>query len=292
MEDLIKLGVLTSVFLTVLGIGLTAKRDDVTFLLRTPRLLVRSLISMFVIMPVICVAVALFTNLPPPIKVALVALAISPVPPFVPKKEILVGAHGAYVLGLLAFAAVLSMVLVPIVTSLFAQWFHHPAALPPTKVAKIVLLTILIPLLLGIELHRRMPAFAAKAAKPAGRLGLVLLVVCVVPALIRLWPLITSFFGDGTVVKIALIALIGTAVGHWLGGPDRFDRRVLALSTSARHPGVAIAVATSAYPDGKLALAAVLLYVLIVTIATLPYVILNRRGGGELPSAATPRSSH
>lgn len=289
---IIKFGVLTSVFLTVLGVGLASTRDDVTYLLRTPRLLVRSLVSMFVIMPVICVCVALLTNLPPPVKVALVALSISPVPPFVPKKELMVGAHGAYVVGLLVFAAVLSMVFVPVVTSLFARWFNHPAALPPAKVAEIVLVTILVPMLLGVEVRRRIPAFAAKAAKPAGLVGLVLLVVCVVPALIRLWPLIASFIGDGTVLKLALIALIGTAVGHWLGGPDRFDRRVLGLSTSARHPGVAIAVATSAYPDGKLALAAVLLYVLIVTIATLPYVILNRRGGGEFPSAATPRGSH
>ena len=68
MADLIKLGVLTSVFLTVLGIGLAASRADLTYLLRTPRLLVRSLVSMFVIMPLICVAVALLTNLPPAIK--------------------------------------------------------------------------------------------------------------------------------------------------------------------------------------------------------------------------------
>jgi bile acid:Na+ symporter, BASS family len=292
MADLIKLGVLTSVFLTVLGLGLAATWDDFTYLMRTPRLLVRSLVSMFVIMPLICVCVALFTNLPPAIKVALVALAISPVPPFVPKKQLMVGGHGAYVIGLLSLAAVVSMVLVPIVTSLFGAWFNYPAEAPPGKIAKIVLLTVLIPLLLGIALHHRMPAFAAKAARPAGLVGLVLLVVCLVPALARLWPLITSFIGDGTVLKLALIALIGTGVGHVLGGPDAFDRRVLALSTSARHPGVAITIATSAYPQGRLALGAVLLYVLVVTIVTVPYVIWSKRGGGEFPTAATPRSSH
>ena len=293
MADLIKLGVLTSVFLTVLGIGLAASRADLTYLLRTPRLLVRSLVSMFVIMPVICVGVALFTNLPPAIKVALVALAISPVPPFVPKKELMVGGRGAYVISLLSLAAVFSMAFLPVVASLFGQWFHHPAEVPPTKVAEIVLLTILIPLLLGITLHARMPALAAKAARPAGLIGLVVLVVCLVPLLIRLWPLISSFVGDGTVVTLAAIALAGTAVGHLLGGPDSWDRKVLAISTSARHPGVAITVATSAYPEGKLALGAVLLYVLVVTIATVPYILWSKRGGGgEFPSAATPRSSH
>jgi BASS family bile acid:Na+ symporter len=293
MADLIKLGLLASVFLTVLGIGLAAHWDDVTYLLRTPRLLVRSLVSMFVIMPVICVCVALLTNLPPAIKVALVALAISPVPPFVPRKELMVGGHGAYIVGLLSLAAVVSVVFVPVVTSMFGQWFHHPLQVPMGKVVLIVLVTTLIPLLLGVLLDHRMPAFAAKAARPAGLVGMVLLVVCLVPAMIKVWPLIASFIGDGTVLKLALIALVGTAIGHLLGGPDPFDRRVLALSTSARHPGVAITVATSAYPEGKLALGAVLLYVLVVTIATVPYVLWSKRGGGgEITSGASPRSSH
>jgi bile acid:Na+ symporter, BASS family len=291
MADLIKLTILSSVFLTVLGIGLAADWDDVTYLLRKPGLLVRSFVSMFVIMPIICVGAALLTHLPPAIKVALVALAISPVPPFLPGKQLMVGAHRCYVISLLSLAALLSMVFVPIVSSLFGDWFNHPAEVPPAKVVKIVLVTILIPLLVGITIHGWRPQLAAKAARPAARLGMVLLAVCIVPLLIRLWPVIASFIGDGTVVTLALIALVGTAVGHILGGPDAFDRKVLALSTSARHPGVAITVATSAYAQGKLALAAVLLYVLVVTLATIPYVIWSRRRP-ELSPPVTPSASH
>jgi bile acid:Na+ symporter, BASS family len=292
MQELIKFAILASIFLTVLGIGLAASWDDVTYLLRKPGLLVRSFVSMFLIMPAICVCAALLTHLPPAIKVALVALAISPVPPFVPKKQLMVKGHLAYTISLLSLAAVFSMVFVPVIASMFGRWFDHPTQVPAVKVAAIVLVTILIPLLLGVALRARMPALAAKTAVPAGVVGLVLLVVCIVPLLIRLWPLIASFFGDGTVVTLAVIALLGTAVGHFLGGPEFWDRKVLALATSARHPGVAITVATSAYPGGKLALGAVLLYVLVVTLATVPYVLWSKRGGGEFPSAATPRGSH
>jgi BASS family bile acid:Na+ symporter len=58
---------------------------------------------------------------------------------------------------------------------------------------------------------------------------------------------------------------------------------VLALSTSARHPAIAITVATSAYPEGKLALGAVLLYVLVVTVVTVPYVLWSKGRGFSLP---------
>src|SRR5215469_744409 len=121
MVDLIKLGILLSVLLTVLGMGLAASWDDVTYLLRKPGLLARSFLSMFVIMPVICVCAALYFHLPPAIKVALVALAISPVPPFVPKKELVFGGQRAYTISLLSLAAMLSIVFVPVVSSLFGQ---------------------------------------------------------------------------------------------------------------------------------------------------------------------------
>jgi bile acid:Na+ symporter, BASS family len=287
VANLVKLGIQLSIFLTVLGMGLVARWSDVTYLLRKPGLLARSFLSMFVIMPLICVGVALYFRLPPAIKVALVALAISPVPPFLPKKELTAGGEEAYTISLLSLAALLSIVFVPVVTSLFGQWFDRPAEVPALKIAQIVGLTILVPLLVGIALRARMPALAAKAAKPAGLIGLVLLVACCVPLLIRLWPLVASFFGNGTVLTLALIALVGTVIGHILGGPDAGDRRVLALSSSARHPAVAITAATSAYPDGKLALGAVLLYVLVVSLVTVPYVLWFK---GRESSAQPSRS--
>lgn len=277
IAQLVKLGILASVFLTVLGMGLAATWDDATYLVRKPALLARSLFSMFVLMPIICVSAALLFHLPPAVRVALVALAISPVPPLLPQKELMAGAHGAYAISLVAIAAVLSIVYVPVITSLFAGWFNHPAEVSSGAVAQIVLTTILVPLALGMAIHGWLPALAARAAKPVGLIGVTLVLVCCLPLVLRLWPLITSFFGDGTLLMLAVVILVGTGVGHFLGGPDSWDRTVLGLSTSARHPAVAIAAATSAVAEGRLALAAVVLYVLVVTVVTVPYVLWSKR---------------
>jgi bile acid:Na+ symporter, BASS family len=275
--ELIKIGILVSVFLTVLGMGLAATWDDATYLVRKPALLARSLLSMFVVMPIICVCAALLFHLPPAVKVALVALAISPVPPLLPQKELTAGGHGAYAISLVSVAAVLSIVYVPVITSLFADGFNHPAEVSASAVAQIVLTTILVPLGLGMAIRAWMPSLAENAAKPVGLIGVTLVLLCCVPLFIRLWPLITSFFGDGTLLMLALITLLGTAVGHFLGGPDSWDRTVLGLSTSARHPAVAIAVTTSAVEEGRLALAAVVLYVLVVTVVTIPYILWSKK---------------
>jgi len=85
--ELLKLGFMVSIVLAVLGLGLTTSWNDVTYLLRKPGLLARSLLSMYVIMPFICACAALIFRLPPTVKVALMALAISPLPPFLPKNN-------------------------------------------------------------------------------------------------------------------------------------------------------------------------------------------------------------
>jgi bile acid:Na+ symporter, BASS family len=275
--NLIKFGILASVFLTVLGMGLAATWDDATYLVRKPALLARSLLSMFVIMPIVCVCAALLFHLPPAVRVALVALAISPVPPLLPQKELTAGGHGAYAISLVAIAAALSIVYVPLVTSLLAEWFNHPAEVSIGVDARIVLTGILVPLALGMAIRAWMPSLAERAAKPARLIGVMLVLLCLLPILIRLWPLITSFFGDGTLLMLALITLVGTGVGHFLGGPDGWDRTVLGLSTSARHPGVAIAITTSAVEQRPLALAAVALYMLVVTVVTVPYVLWRNK---------------
>ena len=78
---------------------------------------------------------------------------------------------------------------------------------------------------------------------------------------------------NGTLLMLALITFVGTGVGYCLGGPDSWDRTVLGLSPLPRHPAGAIVATTSAVAEGRLALAAVVLYVLVVTVVSVPYVL-------------------
>ncbi|HMF27443.1 MAG TPA: hypothetical protein VKE42_01650, partial [Candidatus Cybelea sp.] len=84
LQQLISLGIQASMALMVFCVGLHARFDDVSYLLRRPWLLVRSLLAMNVIMPAVAVAVALWFDLDRPLKVALIALSVAPVPPILP----------------------------------------------------------------------------------------------------------------------------------------------------------------------------------------------------------------
>ena len=260
-----------SIMLTVLGLGLTATQHDATYLLRRPRLLARAVISMNIAMPIIAAMIATTFALPLEVKVALVALAVSPVPPIIQKKQISAGARQEYVVGLLVAMSLLAIVLVPLTVLILDEIFGRAARITPASVAKIMLLTVLTPLLVGLLLRHWVPP-AEKAAGAIIAVAGLLLVVGVVLLLYGLWPVTRTYIGNGVVAMLAALAVIGLAVGHILGGPRPGDRTALAMSTSSRHPAVALAIATSgAVTEPKPELAIILLYLVVATFVALPY---------------------
>ena len=67
------------------------------------------------------------------------------------------------------------------------------------------------------------------------------------------------------------VVVVGLAAGHWLGGPEDGDRRVLALSTASRHPAIALAVAKANFPDEPQLGPTILLYLLVSAIGGIVY---------------------
>jgi len=274
---LLPLAIKASILLTVLGLGLNADWRDATFLLRQPGLLLRSVLSMNVLMPLLAAGLVLAFELPDGIKIALVAVTLSPVPPILPNKELKAGGHASYAIGLLVGIALLAIIVVPLGVSAFSAAFERNGSISAVAVAKVVLTSILAPLGVGIALRQGLPALARRCAKPLILAGMVLLVVSTVPLLYATWPDIRAFIGNGTVLILAGVAAIGLAMGHLLGGPVDEDRTVLALSTASRHPAIALAVAVSGGAAMKPELAAVLLYTLVAVLVSVPYVFWRKR---------------
>jgi BASS family bile acid:Na+ symporter len=271
-QSIILVIVQASIILTVLGCALQAKLQDILFLIRRPRMLLRSLISMNVIMPLLAGLIASLSNLTPAVKIALVAIAISPVPPFLPVKQMKIGGNASYILGLLSTTMVLSIVLVPITLNIFARLFDISTGLSGLSVAEIVFFSVLLPLLIGVLVNELRPAWASRWAQPVSLLGKILLLMGFLPILFLTWPQMMSLIENGTLVAMLGFILVGLAAGHWLGAPHHDEQVVLALSTATRHPGIALAIAQAAYPEEKLAGAAVILYLLVNAIVTIPYM--------------------
>jgi len=92
LQSLILLALKASIPLSVFAIGLGSRFDDALYLLRRPALLVPSVLAMNVVMPLVAATMAWAFDLPGAVEISLVALAVSPIPPLLPKKQI--KAHG------------------------------------------------------------------------------------------------------------------------------------------------------------------------------------------------------
>jgi BASS family bile acid:Na+ symporter len=274
-----------SIILGVFAIGLKTTFADATFLFRRPGHLFRALLSMNVLMPLIALFIAAPFDLHPAVKIALVVISVSPIPPILPNKALKAGGKEDYTIGLLVAAAVLSIIVIPVTLEIFEKITGVSLAMRAGSVAVLVLTTILAPLLAGIAVRRIAPAIADRAAKPIAVLATVLLILCALPVLIGLARAVFSLIGDGTILSLAVFALVGFITGHLLGGPEPDNRPVLALATASRHPAVALAIAHANFPEQKLAVAAVFLYLILSGILSALYLSwVKRRRASSAPA--------
>ena len=272
LAALIPLGVKTSIVLTTLGVGLNASPREAVSLFRDPGRLLRSIAAMMVIVPLFAIIVARAFELEAPVKIALVALSVSPVPPLWPKKTHWAGGQDSYTIGLLVATGLLSIIIVPIAIQVFEAIFSISLQVSAGSIAAIAFVTVLLPTAVGIVIRRFAPRVATRFARPTAVLSAVLLVVSALPILFKMWEPMTSLIGDGTLLTMIAFVLVGLIAGHVLGGPTQEERSVLALASASRHPGIALAIASQAFPNEKLVLPALGLYLIVSGIAAVPYL--------------------
>ena len=262
-----------SLFLVVLSFGLQIRMADVLYLFRRPWQLVKSLISIFVVMLIFAIIVNRIFNLHGVVEIALIALALSPVPPLIPNRLLKAGGGVSFSFGLLAAVSFLSIIIVPGVLRIMDAVFGLHANISEGAILKTVLTGIVIPIVIGMIIRYFVPA-SEKFAGILGKIGMIVAVLGLLPILLALLPFMWTVIGNGTIAAIIGFAVVGMISGHLLGGPEPKDRTVLAIATSARHPAIAISLASAnaGETDIKLVAAVVVLYALISVIVSIPYI--------------------
>lgn len=272
-----------SIFATVFCLGLEATLQDAVSLFRRPVMLLRSLLSMNVAMPVFAALLAGAFHLNPAVKIALIMLAVSPIPPILPQMQMKAGGGSSYVYGLLVAVSLLSIVTVPVTIEILGKIFSQDAHISPAAVSKVVTMTILLPLGLGIFVHSSAPGFAQRAGKSLARLATALLLVSAVPLFLMAGREMFSLLGNGTLLAIIAFIVFGILAGHFLGRPDPGEQTTLALATASRHPGLAMTIAAANFPaQRKPVAAAILLYIVVRFLLLIPYT-RKRRSAEEAP---------
>lgn len=288
VQSVIVIVLQASIFAVVFSFGLASRPGDAAFLLRRPALLVRSLLAMFVVMPLVVVGAHLLFDLPPAVMLALFILALSPVPPLLPQREAQAGASAAYGRGLLLTAAILAVGVMPAGLLLASRGLGLGFEVRTGPVAGTVAWTVVLPFVGGLLVNLYAPTTAARVRGPLQKIALGVLVLGALPILFVGLRAVPGLLGNGTLVALVAFVVVGLAVGHFLGGPVPEERSVLALSTAARHPAIALGVAAASFPQVESLPALILLYLLVNAIVSIPYLRRRRRGGAVVGPVRKP----
>ena len=260
----------------VLAVGLNSSRQDLLYVLTRPRLLFRAIASVMIIPPIVAGLLIALLPIDPIAKAGIMLMAISPVPPLVPGKQLGVGGRKNYAYGLYVAMALLTIISVPLVMGIISTLFDRNDHISIANIARTTLLGVLAPLAIGLAIRALAPDFASRAWGIVYKLSMLLVVLAFLPILIKVWPALQELVGNGTMLAMAAVSLVCLGVGHILGGPELRDRATLAIASSVRHPGIAMSLAGSLFADPRVS-AAVLLFMLVGLVVSVPYVIWVKR---------------
>lgn len=273
MTETLLLTLKLSVGAIIFAIGMGSKFSDVTYLWQRPALLIRSLLAMYVLVPLVAILFVKLLDLQPGVEIGLLVLAVSAGAPLLPRKLVDIG-RDEYVFSLVVTSTLFAIFAVPTWLAALGPQFGNPAHLAPLQIALIFTKSFFLPLVAGMILRWLFSDFADRFADRLMGLAGITLSVSAISLLVLHWNVVVEAHWTG-ISALAALTLFALAIGHILGGPAEEDRTALAIACSTRHIGIAALVASS-LPGPKTAVI-VSVYIIIAAIVSIPYLKWRRR---------------
>lgn len=277
LQTLVPIVLAASLAGLILAVGLNADRGDLLYVVKRPTLFLKAILSVIVIPPIAAAIIIGFAPIAPAAKAGIMLMAISPVPPLLPGKELAIGARKEYAYGLYAALVLTTLISVPIVFNIAAALYGSDDRVSFGAVFATIAGGVLLPLAIGVAVKRIAPRLAEATWQLIAKAAMALVLLAFIAIVIRAWPAMVAMIGDGTLLAMAAVSAIAIAAGHFLGGPDRVDRATLATASVVRHPGISISLASAAFADPRVS-AAIVLFMLVGMIVAAPYSAWIKKG--------------
>lgn len=286
--------------MAMLAMGATLRVEDFLAVVRLPRSFLTGLGAQLVVVPAVAYAVLRVGDLDPGVAVGIAILAA--VPGGTVSNVFTYAGKGDVPLSI-AITAVTSLacvVTVPLVLEmLVGPYVPAGFSLPRGRIAGEIVVTLLVPLGVGMALLRRSPERAATVSAWALKATAALIGVIVVgsAAAGRLDAEAMGFANLGVVLgMVALFCAVGVGASV-LTRRSRPDRTAIAIETTVRNTNLGLLVRTSVFASAAaldsrtadLALFTILAFAGMSMALTVPLVLLGRRAadrdGGEDPAS-------
>ena len=283
MESSIITNVLLPVALGVimLGLGLSLTVADFARVVRYPKAVIVGLFIQMFVLTAICFGITVLLKLPPELAVGMMLLAASPGGASANIYSHL--AHGDVALNitLTAINSALSLIVLPFVVSFSLQYFMASDQYVPPPFKKIIEVGVIIlgPVLIGMLLRSKFPAFAQLMEKPIRVFSVLLLAALVLASVVQQWDAFVKYFpvvGSACLLFNLASLGIGYVAPKLVKLPDK-QAIAIAMEIGIHNGTLAIYIAFNVLGNGLMSVpAAVYSLIMFVTAAVFVWWV-NRR---------------
>jgi BASS family bile acid:Na+ symporter len=261
----------------MLSVGMSVTFAQVAATARQVRLVALGIAANFVIVPLVTLGLLVWFQSPALVSAGFLILALCPGAPVAPTFTAIARGEVASSTGLTVILAALSALLAPALLPLLLDPLSPELDLriEPIAVIKVLLVTQLLPLGVGLAIHERAPRLTARLVEPLRLIGNLLLLGVVALILATHYEMLgvirlRGWFG------ILLLQAASLGAGWLCGGPAPATRRSLAVTTGVRNAAVGLVI-VSANLAGSPAVTALVAYALVSIFGTLAAAALLGR---------------
>ena len=259
----VPVAMLAFVVSSMLAVGVSLTVGQIMAPLRNGKLVSLALLANFVLMPLSALVIARLLRLDEPLGIALLLLGTAAGAPFLPKLAGIAKSNLAFAVGLMVLLMVLTVGYMPLVLPLLLKGVSIDA----TKIARSLVLLMLLPLGAGLLLKARFCYVADRIRTPLNRISSLSLALLIVLLLVTNIQNVVGLFGTRGILASILFLLGGAGIGWLLGGPAFGTKGVLALGTAQRNIAAALVVGGKNFDDPNVV-------VMVVVVAVVGLLIL------------------
>lgn len=280
---LIVLPILT---LLMFDLGLSLEFKDFLLVVRRPRAMFAGMLGQLVLLPILAYVLVRALGLEPAIAIGVMLIACCPGGSSSNVFSKLAGGDVALSVSLTAVSSVVTLVTMPLIMQWVAAVFGKAVniSLPVGNLLVQNLVTMLLPILVGIIIRRYLPVAARKISAVLSKLAFPLLMLLAGLFFVGNRESIISNFGVlGLTVTALLLSAIGlAALLCVVFRLVRKERRTIVIEVGMQNAAQAIAVATSpfVFNDPSIAVPAII-YALMMNVVLLIYVAAIRLSKGS-----------
>jgi BASS family bile acid:Na+ symporter len=241
------------------------------------RLVARAAVANYVLVPVLAVLLLVVFDAAPMVGAGFLVLAVCPGAPFGPLFAGIARANVPEAVGLMVILAGSSAIVSPLLLTALMPWLAggSVARIDLAGMVGALLVTQLLPLLVGLLVRHWRPQLADRLAGPLELISKVLNLGVVGLILASQFQMLADIRLRGFAGMLLLLA--GSLLIGWLaGGSKRDSRKTMALTTALRNVGVGLVIVTGNFA-GTPAVSAALAYGIVEVLGSLLVALWWRR---------------